>query len=46
MRQTHHAGENLFVDWAAARFPLINPETGEVWEALLFKAVIGFPQER
>ena len=41
MRQTHRAGEKLFVDWAGSKLPLIDPKTGEVWEAPLFVAVLG-----
>ncbi len=33
MRQTHVAGDKLFVDWAGDTVPIIDPMTGEVHEA-------------
>jgi transposase len=41
MRQQHRAGEKLFVDWAGAKMPVHNPETGEILQASLFVAVLG-----
>jgi len=41
MRQTHVAGDKLFVDWAGGTVPIIDPMTGEVHEAHLFVAVLG-----
>ena len=41
MRQTHKAGEKLFVDFAGDTVPVVNPETGEIREAQLFVAVLG-----
>ena len=41
MRQTHVAGDKLFVDWAGDTVPIIDPMTGEVHEAHLFVAVLG-----
>src|ERR1700733_11047404 len=41
MRQTHVAGDKLFVDWAGDTVPIIDPMTGEVHEAHLFLAVLG-----
>lgn len=41
MRQNHKAGEKLFVDYAGETVPIINPETGEVWQAQIFVAVQG-----
>ena len=41
MRQTHVAGDKLFVDWAGGKVPIINPVTGEVHEASIFVAVLG-----
>lgn len=41
MRQTHRAGEKLFVDYAGQGIPIINGQTGEVQEAALFIAVLG-----
>ena len=41
LRQDHKAGERLFVDWAGATMPVHNAETGEVWQAPLFVAVLG-----
>ena len=42
MRQTHRAGEKLFVDWAGDTAAYVDPQTGEVREAHLFLAVLGF----
>ena len=41
MRQTHVAGDKLFVDWAGDTVPIIDPMTGEVQEAHLFVAALG-----
>jgi transposase len=41
MRQTHVAGDKLFVDWAGDTVPIIDPMTGEVHEAHLFVAALG-----
>jgi transposase len=41
MRQEHHPGEKLFVDWAGATIPVHDPETGAVSQAPLFVAVLG-----
>jgi len=41
MRQSHRAGEKLFVDYAGPGAELIDPETGEVRAAQLFVAVLG-----
>ena len=41
MRQTHLAGDKLFVDWAGDTLPIIDPMTGEVHEAHLFVAALG-----
>jgi transposase len=41
MRQVHRAGEKLFVDFAGMTLPITDPETGEVWQAELFVAVLG-----
>jgi transposase len=41
MRQTHVAGDKLFVDWAGGTVPIIDPMTGEVHEAHLFVAALG-----
>ena len=42
MRQQHKAAEKLFVDWAGDTLPYIDAATGEVREAHLFLAVLGF----
>src|SRR5215467_4262186 len=36
MRQTHLAGDKLFVDWAGDKVPIIDQLTGKVREASLF----------
>jgi transposase len=41
MRQEHRAGEKLFVDFPGMTLPIVDPDTGEVWQAELFVAVLG-----
>src|SRR5882672_1472132 len=41
MRQSHRAGEKLFVDYAGQSIPVVNGRTGEVHEVALFIAVLG-----
>ena len=41
MRQTHIAGERMFVDYAGTTLDVIDPLTGEVYAAQLFVAVLG-----
>ena len=41
MRQTHRAGEKLFVDYCGPTVQIVNPDTGEVREAQVFVAVLG-----
>jgi transposase len=41
MRQEHRAGQKLFVDFAGMTIPITDPDTGEVWQAQLFVAVLG-----
>ena len=41
MRQTHRAGEKLFVDYAGQSIPIVNRHSGEVHEAVIFVAVLG-----
>ena len=41
MRQTHRAGEKLFVDYAGPTVPIVNSATGELREAQIFVAVLG-----
>lgn len=41
LRQSHRAGEKLFVDWAGQTIPVVDPKTGEIREAYLFVAVLG-----
>ncbi len=41
MRQTHKAGEKMFVDYAGQSLPITNPETGEITEAQIFVATLG-----
>ncbi|MGD8486165.1 MAG: IS21 family transposase [Chloroflexota bacterium] len=41
MRGVHRAGEKLFVDFAGQTLPIVDPDTGEVWQAELFVAVLG-----
>jgi len=41
MRQTHKAGEKLFVDYAGKTVPIVSHVTGEVRTAQVFVAVLG-----
>jgi transposase len=41
LRHDHRAGEKLFVDYAGASVPIHHLETGQVWEAAIFVAVLG-----
>ena len=41
MRQTHLAGERLFVDYAGQTLPMIDARTGEIRRAQIFVAVLG-----
>jgi transposase len=41
LRQTHPAGERLFVDYAGVTMPVTDPRNGEVREAQIFVAALG-----
>jgi transposase len=41
MRQVHHGGDKLFVDYSGKRPCIVDPRTGEVTEVELFVAVLG-----
>ena len=41
MRQTHRAGEKLFVDYAGQTMPVVDRKTGEVHEVQVFVAASG-----
>jgi transposase len=41
MRQTHRAGEKLFVDYAGQTVPVVEPQTGEIRQAQIFVTVLG-----
>ena len=41
MRQTHLAGEKLFVDWAGDTMPVFDPTTGEEHRVRIFVAALG-----
>lgn len=41
MRQTHKAGEKLFVDYAGQTVPIVSHNTGEIRTAQVFVAVLG-----
>jgi transposase len=41
MRQTHKAGEKLFIDFCGPTVPIVNPTTGEVRQAAIFVACMG-----
>jgi transposase len=41
MKQTHIAGEKLFVDYSGLTIPIVNSKTGEVVKSQIFVAVLG-----
>jgi transposase len=41
LRQTHRAGEKLFVDYAGQTIPVTDPVSGQTTEARLFVATLG-----
>lgn len=41
MRQTHEAGDKLFVDYAGQTVPIVDASTGEITPAQVFVAVLG-----
>lgn len=41
MRQTHTAGDKLFIDYCGPKLCVVNPDTGEVREAEVFVATLG-----
>lgn len=41
LRQNHKAGEKLFIDFAGVTVPIVDPETGEVFDAQIFVATLG-----
>jgi len=41
MRQTHKAGEKVFVDYAGPTIDIIDPDTGEIRKAQIFVGVLG-----
>jgi transposase len=41
MRQQHHAGEKLFVDYSGKKARIVDPTTGEIEEVELFVAALG-----
>jgi len=41
MRQTHRAGEKLFVDFCGQTLPVTDPRTGEMRQVQIFVAVLG-----
>lgn len=41
MRQVHHAGEKLFIDYCGQTVPVIDKSTGEVQDCQIFVAVLG-----
>jgi transposase len=41
MRQTHRAGEQLFVDFCGQTVPITHPGTGEIRQVQIFVAVLG-----
>jgi transposase len=41
MRQTHEAGDKLFVDYAGQSVPIVDASTGEITQAQIFVAVLG-----
>lgn len=41
MRQTHRAGEKLFIDYAGQTVSIVDPSNGEIRDAQVFVAVLG-----
>jgi transposase len=41
MRQTHRAGEKMFVDFAGETVPIVDPVSGEIEHAYVYVAVLG-----
>ena len=41
MRQTHKAGEKLFIDFCGPTMPIVNPDTGEIRRAAILVACMG-----
>jgi hypothetical protein len=41
MRQSHKAGEKLFIDYAGDTIPVVDAQSGAIREAQLFLAVLG-----
>lgn len=41
MRQTHKAGDKLFVDFSGLTVPWVDSQTGEIYKAEIFVAVLG-----
>jgi transposase len=41
MRQTHVAGDKVFVDYSGKKLGIVDPATGEIREAEIFVAVLG-----
>jgi transposase len=44
MHMDHKAGDKMFVDFAGAKLPVVDPQTGEVQEYEVFVAVLGTSQ--
>jgi transposase len=44
MRQTHRAGEKLFVDYAGMTMPVVDPKSGETYATQVFVAALGASQ--
>jgi transposase len=41
MRMEYRAGERLFVDFSGDTVPVVDPQTGEIWQAEVFVSVLG-----
>ena len=41
LRQSHRAGERMFLDFVGQTVPIVDPKTGEIHEAYIFVAVLG-----
>ena len=41
MRQTYRAGEKCFCDWTGIGIEIVDPATGEIWEAPVFVGTLG-----
>jgi len=44
MHMEHKAGDKTFVDFTGEKFNIVDPKTGEVWQAEIFTSILGASQ--